>query len=148
MRSISMLAAGLVLTSCVPPPTERPVGYGYQYMPPPAQEVAAAPAAPSAGRVRTFRGRGDGANLVVTLTPLGRGATRVSAGISGDRMCMGSIEGVGRREGNQIIVTPREAPQCRLRISDGGRTIAVSEDNCMEMHGAACAFTGSAALAR
>jgi hypothetical protein len=109
----------------------------------------AAPQSAGDGWSGNYRGQFDGGRGTVEISSLGRSSYLVELSTIGQGTgCSGGANGTGVVQGNRMTM---EMPlqfspgMCRITLDRNGATLAVSEDNCLELHGAQCSFEGSVA---
>lgn len=92
-----------------------------------------------------YEGMTDGAEGSLFLRDKGNGGYFVSMAM-GSRNCAGSVRGHATARGDTLTLRVRDEPDlpiCVLTLRRSGRTITVSEQDCISFHGASCAFDGT-----
>jgi hypothetical protein len=107
------------------------------------------PAGDPAGWAGSYSARFDGArgDLTIVRQPYARAPYRLNMDMA-VRGCTGQVEGTGVASGRDrlLFTIPSEFGQevCRITLTRGRNGVRVEEDHCLEFHGAACAFDGTA----
>jgi hypothetical protein len=93
-----------------------------------------------------YEGRFDGGNGIVSISPpTSAGYHQVEVQVAGGG-CSGSATVSERPNGNRMVLSiPVDGNQglCLIDLNRRGSIIAVSENNCMELHGMSCGFSGN-----
>jgi hypothetical protein len=106
-------------------------------------------AADPANWVGAYSARFDGArgDFTIIRQRFARAPYRIDMNMAA-RGCTGRLEGAGHAFGRDRLVftIPSEfgGETCRVTLTRGRNGIRVGEEHCLEYHGAACAFDGTA----
>lgn len=107
------------------------------------------PAGDPAGWTGAYSARFDGArgDFTIVRQPYARAPYRLNMDMAA-RGCTGELAGTGHAFGRDRLVftipTAFGREQCHITLTRGRNGVRVEEENCLEFHGAACAFDGSA----
>lgn len=99
----------------------------------------------------TKSSHGSGAQVVVKPLDATHAKVSIDVGAAG---CAGQVEGTGTVAGNTVHLrvpsTMATDGMCSIDLVFSGSRIKISEDSCLEFHGASCDFTetGSGAFHR
>jgi len=91
------------------------------------------------GRYAASRGHGFRQSAVITRKD---GAYKVLLTVK-SRLCTGELEAYGEvKAGKLVAETDSKDDPCRVSITRHGAGIEISEQKCLNWHGAACDFNG------